>query len=109
MRMLSPSHQDAQLTSMLTSMQHLEPAETEMIRALKASYFRLVDTKQWPRLRRTFTEEASFEGFSTSAPDPDTFVANLENRLADVVTVHQGHGLEPPRLRRRRARCVCHE
>jgi hypothetical protein len=79
---------------MEAKMEHPEPIDAERTRQLKASYFRLLDTKQWKWLRAVFTEDASFEGFSTSADNPDLFVANLVRNLTGKTSVHQGHTYE---------------
>lgn len=69
----------------------LDPYAAESIRTLKARYFRFVDLKAWTKLRTLFTDDARFEGFWSSAPGPDAFVANIESNLGgEVVSVHQG-------------------
>ena len=70
---------------MLTSEDHRE------IHALKARYFRAIDTKRWERMPELFTEDARFEGLWAAADGPRGFVANLERNLGPgTVSVHQG-------------------
>ena len=65
----------------------------EEVRAVKARYFRLVDTKQWAEFRTIFTKDATLyypEGF----PDPqgyDEAMAMIENTLRNAISVHHGH------------------
>lgn len=71
------------------------------IRALKARYFRAIDTKDWALLRAQLTNDlvadfresagAHDEGLLTQ--DADAFVANVAATLEGVTTVH--HGLMP--------------
>jgi hypothetical protein len=61
----------------------------EQIKALKARYFRLMDTKQWDAWRNVFTDACVFD---TNIPGPrDNFVAEVRARLGDLITVHHGH------------------
>lgn len=68
--------------------------DVEAIKALKARYFRLLDTKDWAGFRQLFTDDVAIDtsaaggSVTTSA---DEFVAFLVDVLADAVTVHQGH------------------
>lgn len=69
------------------------------IQALKARYFRCMDTKDWAGLEAVFAPdvEADFRE-STSAYNPDLltrgaalYVAGLAPMLEQVTTVHHGH------------------
>ena len=72
--------------------------EIERIKALKARYFRFLDTQQWERWREVFTDdaEASFEDgpgapASLIARGADTLVEVVSGRMDGSVTVHHGH------------------
>lgn len=70
--------------------------DREKIKVLKAQYCRFLDTKQWPRLRQLFADDASFEGFG-SAPTGSTvdqFIAGASARLQEALTVHHCHMAE---------------
>lgn len=70
--------------------------DREKIRTLKAQYCRFLDTKQWPRLRTLFADDATFEGFG-SAPTgstADQFIAGASARLQEALTVHHCHMAE---------------
>jgi hypothetical protein len=73
-------------------------AEIEALKALKARYFRTLDTKQWDAWGECFTAdlEASFDGADGSFDfgSRDELVSTNRELLADVVTVHQGHSPE---------------
>jgi len=63
---------------------------------LKARYCRLLDTKQWERLRGLFTEDCRFDGLG-SAPsgcNVAEFIAGVSNRMAAAISVHHVHSLE---------------
>jgi len=68
--------------------------DIDAIRALKARYFRTMDTKAWDEMRRVFTDDVVMDtsesggGVITGA---DEFVAFLRETLDGVVTVHHGH------------------
>jgi hypothetical protein len=68
--------------------------DVEAIKQLKARYFRTMDTKDWPGMRRVFADDvvvdttASGGGVVTGAED---FIAFLQATLEDTVTVHHGH------------------
>jgi hypothetical protein len=68
-----------------------ELCDIEEIKQLKASYFRLLDTKQWDKLRGVFTDDAVFEGTNRHFSGPDDFIAGNSQRLGPAKTVHQGH------------------
>ena len=67
----------------------------EEIRALKARYFRLLDTKQWDAWKTLFVEDLEFE-----APDDrpgivdrgrDAFVTGVRAVIESAKTIHHGH------------------
>jgi hypothetical protein len=70
------------------------------IQALKARYFRCLDTKDWDGFEALFTQDAVFDmrdGRGTGM-DPDAVVQGassirrfVSQAVADLVTVHQGH------------------
>lgn len=64
---------------------------------LKASYFYMLDTKQWDRLFELFTHDARFEGFAFDVTGSTAeFVAVVSAFLAGVRSQHQG---STPRFR----------
>ena len=66
---------------------------TEAIKALKARYFRFVDTKDWNGLRAVFTDDAVIEipeNFEQSF-EVGPFVDMVEAALANAISVHHGH------------------
>lgn len=66
-------------------------ADYQAITALKARYFRAVDTKQWDDLRLVFTEDARFEGFGFGIKQGvDTLVHTLSENLAKAFSQHLG-------------------
>jgi hypothetical protein len=69
----------------------MDSADYQEITALKARYFRYVDSKQWARLRELFTDDASFEGLWAAAPTPDAFIVNLTRNMTDLVSIHHGY------------------
>ena len=71
-------------------------ASIEAIRQLKARYCRLVDTKQWARLKQQLTDGARLEGFGTieDGVSPTAFVDTLTDILASAVTIHHVHNPE---------------
>lgn len=69
------------------------------IQALKARYFRMMDTKDWKGLEATFAPDlvADFR-YSTSTPDESMlthgaalYVAKVVPMLDKIITVHHGH------------------
>jgi hypothetical protein len=64
----------------------------EAIKALKARYFRLVDTGDWDGLRQLFTDDASFAfpGLG-DFDDVDAALAAIKAALGEATTVHHGH------------------
>lgn len=73
--------------------------DRQALQTLKANYFRYLDTKQWERWRKLFTDDMVF--YADGAPVPtetqpmttsgDEFVEMVSETLANAVTVHQGH------------------
>ena len=78
-------------------MDRLERLEAiEEIRALKARYYRLMDTKQWDELKSLFTRDMKVitpEG-KIYAEGGDTYAAALRNSLEKAVSCHQNLGGE---------------
>lgn len=73
-------------------------AEVELIKILKARYFRFLDTKQWMQWRNLFADDAVIGPLETGNPhsvkvnqSADEFVDAVSRSLADVTTVHHGH------------------
>lgn len=78
-------------------------ANIELIKQLKARYFRNLDTKNWPEWRKVFTDDLVVrvdvtvsklgeEGFAPPLPEgADVFVAHMSKFLADITTMHHGH------------------
>ncbi|HET6506983.1 MAG TPA: SDR family oxidoreductase [Baekduia sp.] len=68
--------------------------EIEALRRLKASYFRLVDTKRWEAWGELFTEDAVLD-HRANRPEPlvgrAEIVAQVSAGLEGVTTVHHGH------------------
>ena len=69
----------------------------EQIKALKARYFRCIDTKDWQGLSDCFSE--NLDADFTEAPGPHTksraeYLAMIEAALKDAKTVHHGHNPE---------------
>lgn len=67
--------------------------DIEMIKQLKARYFRFIDTKQWEEWRDLFTEDALFETprMGGDFEDVDTFVNAVQQLLVGATTVTHGH------------------
>lgn len=63
------------------------------LRALKARYFRAVDSQDWQVLRTVFTDDARFDGFAFDTPGLDGFIEGVSSYLNGVVSVH--HGFTP--------------
>lgn len=65
-------------------------ADLDDIKRLKASYCRLLDTKQWSRLQALFAPDTRFEGFGSapSGADVATFIGGLSTRLEHCITIH---------------------
>ncbi len=68
--------------------------DLELLRTLKARYFRYLDTKRWSEWGELFAPEAIFIRDSTRlAPmvGRDEIVETVRTMLEGVVTVHHGH------------------
>ena len=68
--------------------------DSEAIRALKARYFRTMDTKDWDGMRAVFADDVvmdTTEVGGSRIEGADAFMGFLSEMLADAVTVHHGH------------------
>lgn len=68
--------------------------DLEAIRALKARYFRLLDTKDWDGFRELFTTDVVMdtrESGGSLDEGVDAFLEMLVPTLEGAVTVHHGH------------------
>ena len=72
--------------------------DRQALQQLKATYFRLLDTKQWGAWRDLFTDDMVFDVELEPGAAPnrmttsgDDFVEMVSEQLKDAVTVHQGH------------------
>ena len=68
--------------------------DIEAIKQLKARYFRLMDTKDWPGMRRVFAPDVHVDMEAEGGgvhDDVESFFTMLEAALAGVTTVHHGH------------------
>jgi hypothetical protein len=78
-------------------MDRLERLEAiEQIRALKARYYRLMDTKQWDDLKAVFTSDMKVvtpEG-KVYTEGGDTYAAALRHSLERAISCHQNLGGE---------------
>lgn len=65
----------------------------EEIKALKARYFRCVDTKDWDGFGAVFADDAAFEVSEADwkLAGRDTIVETVRSRLREAVSVHHGH------------------
>ncbi len=63
------------------------------IKALKARYFRCIDTRDWQGMRRVYARDAVMHDEESQAhwTGRDAIVAGLEHWLSQAVTVHHGH------------------
>lgn len=79
-------------------MSHLTENDRIKILEVKARYFRYLDTKQWDKLRTVFTDDATFDGFSSlwaDMNDPNTFINQAQQHFSsEVISVHHGHMAE---------------
>jgi hypothetical protein len=69
----------------------------EALRALKARYFRLMDTKDWSGFRALFCDDVVID-LSESGGDvvtgADDFLTFLTARIGDALIIHHGHSPE---------------
>ncbi|WP_328392733.1 nuclear transport factor 2 family protein [Nocardia sp. NBC_00416] len=66
----------------------------EAIRALKARYFRLMDTKDWSGFRQLFCDDVVIDVSGSGGEvitGADVFVDFLTDRIGPAVTIHHGH------------------
>jgi len=65
----------------------------EEIKALKARYFRCVDTKDWDGFAAVFADDAAFEVSEAdwNMEGRAAIVETVRSRLHEAVTVHHGH------------------
>ena len=70
------------------------PDDIEAIKALKARYFRMMDTKDWDGFAAVFTDDVEIdltEEGSGVVRGAAEFVTFLREQIEDVTTVHHGH------------------
>ncbi len=68
--------------------------DIEAIKALKARYFRLMDTKQWAEMGEVFAADVDIDMTSEGGQHTtsrDAFMPFLEQAIGKVATVHHGH------------------
>jgi hypothetical protein len=68
--------------------------DIEAIKHVKARYFRLMDAKDWARMREVFAPDVHIDVTDEGGgvyEGVDAFFEMLEPTLRDVVTVHHGH------------------
>jgi hypothetical protein len=68
--------------------------EIEQIKQLKARYFRLMDTKQWPEWTQVFTEDAVLQwgpNEDNVFQGRDAIVNGVSHVLREATTCHHGH------------------
>jgi uncharacterized protein (TIGR02246 family) len=68
--------------------------DIEAIKQLKARYCRTMDTKDWPAMRRVFTDDVTMDTTDSGGnvmTGADDFLTFLVQAIGDVVTVHQCH------------------
>jgi uncharacterized protein (TIGR02246 family) len=65
--------------------------DIEEIQQLKARYFRLMDTKDWPAFGELFTVDAVMDADGYVQEGRATILAFLPRVLDGVVTTHHGH------------------
>jgi hypothetical protein len=69
----------------------------EALRALKARYFRLMDTKDWSGFRALFCDDVVIdlsESGGEVVTGADDFLTFLTARIGDALTIHHGHSPE---------------
>jgi uncharacterized protein (TIGR02246 family) len=68
--------------------------DIEVIKQLKARYFRTMDTKDWNGMRDVFTDDVVVDTTASGGGvvrGADEFMSFLRETIGDVVTVHHGH------------------
>jgi hypothetical protein len=68
--------------------------DIELIKQLKARYFRTMDMKDWDAMRQVFTDDAVIDTTASGGPivtGGDEFIEYLKNTIGDVLTIHHGH------------------
>lgn len=68
--------------------------DIEAIKQVKARYFRTMDTKDWPAMRRVFTDDVVIDTTASGGSvvmGADEFLDYIEQTLAGAITVHHGH------------------
>jgi len=68
--------------------------DIEIIKQLKARYFRTMDIKDWPGMREVLSDDVimdSSEAGGMVITGAANCISFLENTLAGVITVHHGH------------------
>jgi hypothetical protein len=80
----------------MDSLERLEAIEA--IKQLKARYFRMLDTKDWPGFRDVFTEDVVIDTTQDAGGEPsvgsDAFIPRLLDAIELATTVHHGHMAE---------------
>jgi hypothetical protein len=69
----------------------------EALRALKARYFRLMDTKDWSGFRALFCDDVVIdlsESGGEVVTGADDLLTFLTARIGDALTIHHGHSPE---------------
>ncbi|NUS91512.1 MAG: nuclear transport factor 2 family protein [Nocardia sp.] len=69
----------------------------EALRALKARYFRLMDTKDWAGFRALFCDDVVIDLSGTGGEvisGADEFLTFLTARIGNALTIHHGHSPE---------------
>jgi uncharacterized protein (TIGR02246 family) len=68
--------------------------DIELIKQLKARYFRTMDTKDWAAMRAVFTDDVVIDTTESGGgvvAGADEFLEFLQGAIGDAVTVHHGH------------------
>ena len=68
--------------------------DVEMIKQLKARYFRTMDTKDWAAMREVFTDDVVIDTTDSGGAvvsGADEFLEFLQGAIGEAVTVHHGH------------------
>jgi len=68
--------------------------DLEMIKQLKARYFRTLDTKDWAAMRQVFSDDVVMDTTAAGGSrvaGAEEIMALLRGVIGDVTTVHHGH------------------